>query len=111
VDERGERVGRNEDLFRTVNERVRDVNEAFSVVLEQTDFVCECGMRECVETVRMTLAEYERVRSDPTLFAIVPGHDFPEYERVVGGNERYAVVRKHEGGPADLARELDDRSD
>ena len=40
---RAERVGRNESFFREVNERVRDVNEAFSGLTGRGDFVCECG--------------------------------------------------------------------
>jgi hypothetical protein len=103
-------MGRNEALFRTVNERVKHVNDAFSLVLEQSDFVCECGRGDCVEHIRMTIGEYERIRADGALFAIVPGHEEVDVERVVEQNQRFAVVRKHEGGPATLARNLDPRS-
>jgi len=111
MDERSDRIGRNEALFRTVNERVREVNEAFSVVLEQSDFVCECGDGECAETIRLTLDEYEQVRADPTQFAVVPGHEIPDVETVVFANDRYALLRKDPGGPARLAAETDPRSD
>jgi hypothetical protein len=109
-DERAERIVRNEALFRSVNERVKAINEAFSVVLEQTDFVCECGIRDCTQTIRLTLAEYEQVRADSSHFAIAPGHEVPDVEDVIRRNERYAVVRKRAGLPRELAEDLDQRS-
>jgi hypothetical protein len=104
--ERVERMVRNEAFFREVNERVLDVNETFGVPAESGDFVCECGDAACVERIRLTLDEYRDVRRDPTLFAIVPGHELPAVEDVVATNEHYAVVRKRPGEPAEIAREL-----
>ena len=43
----------------------------------------------------MTLAEYERVRGEPTQFVMVPGHEAPEVERVVDATRRYVIVDKH----------------
>lgn len=57
-------------------------------------FVCECGNVECAETIEVTLAEYEAVRSQPTLFLIVPGHETDDFTRVLEQNERFAVVEK-----------------
>ena len=58
----------------------------------------------------MTVAEYERVRADPTHFAVLPGHEIPDVEDVVGRNEGFLVVRKVAGAAAALATELDPRS-
>ena len=104
---RAERVGRNEAFFRQVNERVREVNERFGIDRETADFVCECADSKCTERIELTMDEYRRVRSEPELFAIRVGHDLPEFETVVEESERFAVVRKHEGAPARIARELD----
>ena len=103
---RMERVGRNEAFFREVNERVRDVNEAFSGLTGRGDFVCECGDARCVDGITLTMDEYREVRSQPELFAIAVGHEMPDVEDVVGANDRFNVVRKREGGPAELARDL-----
>ena len=103
---RAERVGRNEAFFRQVNERVRDVNEAFSDLTGRGDFVCECGDASCVEGITLTMDEYRAVRSEPELFAIALGHELPDVEDVVRTNERFTVVRKREGEPAEIAREL-----
>jgi hypothetical protein len=109
VDERGEKVGRNEALFRQVNERLKELGEGFSLVSEQADFVCECGRASCAAPIRMTLADYERIRAQPELFIIVPGHETTEVESVVETGPGYEVVRKREGAPAQIARETDPR--
>ena len=107
---REDRIARNEALFRSVNERVRELatvrgsNEPQSVA-----FVCECGSAGCTATVELTIAEYEHVRADPTHFVVVSGHESPEVERVVERHERYDVVRKHEG-EAQIAIDTDPRS-
>src|SRR4051812_22063965 len=72
VDERAERIGLNESLFREVNERVRGINEAFSDILGDAEFVCECGQAECTDRIKLTLGDYERVRSEGTLFFVKP---------------------------------------
>jgi hypothetical protein len=109
VDERAERIGRNEALFRHVNERLREIGESFSLVSETGDFVCECGNPDCALTIRLTVAEYEGIRSDPELFFVVPGHEVVGVESVVEVRAGYEVVRKHLGEPAALARETNPR--
>ena len=86
---------RNEALFRQVNERVRDVSQAFAA-LDPTpvDFVCECGNQDCTEPIALRLHEYEAVRAEPTHFFVVPGHVIPEIERVVAEHNSYVVVEK-----------------
>jgi hypothetical protein len=109
VDDRERRFAENEALFRQVNERVKELNRGFSVVLERGDYVCECGSVDCVERVSLTPEEYERVRAEPTLFVVAPGHVAPEVESLVYAGDGYEVVRKNGGGPAEIARETDPR--
>lgn len=104
VDERQQRLGRNEALFRIVNDRVEDLNEAFAAITDEFEIVCECGDASCIQQLVIATEEYERVRRDPTLFIIVPGHEDATSESVVEEDRPgYVVVRKHPGGPADLA--------
>lgn len=110
VDERGLRIGRNEVVFREVNERLRELGEGFSLVSEVAEFVCECGDSTCTERVQLPLSEYERVRSDPKWFVIVPGHEILEYEKIVEANDGYTIVEKLPGGPAGIAIRDDPRS-
>lgn len=110
MDERGRRVGENEVIFREVNERLRELGESFSLVTELAEFVCECADTSCTDRIQMVLSEYERVRSNPKWFVIIPGHEVIDYERVISENEAYAVVEKLPGGPAGLAIRGDPRS-
>ena len=41
-----------------------------------------------------SVSEYEALRSEPNRFAVRPGHVFPEVERIVSENDRFAVVEK-----------------
>jgi hypothetical protein len=109
VDDRQRRIGENEALFRQVNERVKDVNRSFSLVLEHGDYLCECGDESCVERITLTAEQYERVRDDATHFVVRPGHVVPDVEEVVRREPGFEVVRKREGEPAELARETDPR--
>jgi hypothetical protein len=104
VEGRQERVGRNEALFRVVNEELESLNDTFAVPTRTFQIVCECGYGDCVERLDIPPDDYTRVRSDPTLFVLVRGHEDPTSEAVVEeADERYVVVRKHPGGPAELA--------
>ncbi len=110
MDERGLRVGKNEVVFREINERLRELGEGFSLVAEEAEFVCECGSTICTERLTMPLPRYEEIRSDPKRFFVLKGHEIPEYEKVVEESERYLVVEKLPGGPAGLAIKEDPRS-
>jgi hypothetical protein len=105
--DRGERLARNEAMFRSVNERVEEVVQPGPT--EAIDFLCECGDTECVEKITLTREEYESVRMDGAQFAIVSGHEIPAIERVVRRADRFLVVRKHPA-EAEIARETDPRS-
>jgi hypothetical protein len=106
IDRRKYQIARNEALFREVNERVQEVSEDRATVT--TDFVCECGDATCTETIALRDEEYELVRADPLLFAVVPGHEIPDVEEVVAENQRFNIVRKHVA-EAVIAQETDPR--
>ena len=110
MNERERRIGRNEALFREVNERVEHLNQSFDVADEPMELLCECGDDRCFEKIEVTREEYDRVRSTPTLFALVAGHESPDVEEIVDENDRFLTVRKRTGAPARLATELDPRS-
>lgn len=110
VDERAKRLGRNEIVLRDVNERLRELGEGFSLVAEEADFVCECANPSCTERIHMPLTKYEEIRSDPTRFFVVKGHEEPDVEKIVEETEDYVVVEKLPGGPAGIAIKEDPRS-
>jgi hypothetical protein len=106
------RAARNQSLYRSVNERVKEVNEAFESVLPFGDWVCECANVDCAEVVKLTTEEYESVRAEPVWFLVLPSdsHVVPDVERIVRRTERYWVVEKL-GVAADVAEREDARTD
>jgi hypothetical protein len=107
VGSREERVARNESLFREANERI---NEAQEEDPTESEYLCECGDPDCTAPVSLTLREYEDVRREPTHFAILPGHEDPEIEKVVAWSERFVVVEKTEPKAARIATREDPRA-
>jgi hypothetical protein len=96
MDARSARLATNEALYREVNERIHEVGETLRVLPdgELLEFHCECGQPDCVSLVSMSAAEYEHVRADNDRFAVLPGHEEDEIERVMERTERYVVVDK-----------------
>ena len=107
---REERLGANEALFREVNERVAEVTEQFIAGETHVDFNGECGDRDCAEQIAMTVVEYEAVRAAATHFAVVPGHEVPDIERVVARQQNYVVVKKEDPDAKEVALETDPRT-
>jgi hypothetical protein len=110
-DGRARRVGRNEAIFREINEQVDAINRGLADITDnQMHIVCECGDLLCVERLVVPLSRYEEVRSDPALFFIKAGHDKPDVEDVVEQADAFEVVRKKAGVPQQVAEQTDPRS-
>ena len=104
------RVGLNEAAFREVNERLNALNETFAPMTDNVSLVCECANGSCAERIDMTPARYEELRANPDHFAIVPGHEAPEVERVIERQAGFEIVQKVRGEAAQLAVETDPRA-
>ena len=91
---RQKRIAHNEASFRDINEHLEDGLRQVRHAPELQQFICECGDRSCESSVRLSFEEYEALRRDSRRFAVVPGHVFPETERVVAANDRDEVVEK-----------------
>ena len=96
MDARKARLATNEALYREVNERIHEVGASLQVLPdgELIEFRCECGSPECESLVSMNAGEYEHVRADNDRFALVPGHENGEIERVMERTDRYVIVDK-----------------
>ena len=108
MSERAERVALNEATSRELNEKIeqahpRSPDEYFRIV-------CECGRGDCTRLIAISVPEYEAVRSDSRHFVVLRAHVLPDVEAVVQETDRYTVVSKHEGTPAEIVREEDPRS-
>ncbi len=101
MEQRFERQARNEGLMRTVNDQLAAIDEratGWAGPEHQFVFQCECGRDEaCDGRVLMTLGEYEVVRSQRDRFAVLPGHENGQIERVVEqAAGRYLIVDKRD---------------
>lgn len=107
--DREERLARNEDHFRDINESLREKHVHATVVRSgPLPFVCECASVECTEAVELTLEDYRRVRRSSRRFIVVPGHEVPDVEIVVEVGEGFVVVDKvDEAGAAAAALDRD----
>jgi 5-bromo-4-chloroindolyl phosphate hydrolysis protein len=92
-DERELRAARNQSLFRSVNEKMRELNEAFGSADEYV-IACECADTNCVQTLSIREDEYVQIRGNPRHFAVLPGHVYPDVEKVVSETDAYVTVEK-----------------
>ncbi|MFL5923389.1 MAG: hypothetical protein ACJ743_10430 [Gaiellaceae bacterium] len=92
--EREIRAARNQAMFRAVNEKMTELNASFAELTGTYTIACECADAGCVATLEITPEQYEAVRREPKHFAVLPGHVYPDVERVIEELEYYTVVEK-----------------
>jgi hypothetical protein len=105
---RDERLALNEALFRQVNERLLEVSSRLGTIDSGPEFVCECPDEACTERIRLSVAEYEGLRSNPRHFVVLAGHEARSVERIVSDRGSYRVVEKV-GVPGRIAEDTDPR--
>ena len=110
-----DRNAETQNLYREVNERVAEVQRGFTGRMaadhpaELLEIFCECGHEKpCTGRIHVTPATYERVRSDPTLFLLLPGHGEASVENAIEHGNGYLIARNY-GQAADTARAGDPR--
>src|SRR3954454_7586882 len=85
----------NEALFRDINEEIETI--AFRLGNDDDhvyEFLCECANVDCDHRLRLSLDDYEGVRTNPVWFLVAPGHALPEIEDIVDRRGNYDVVEK-----------------
>lgn len=97
-----ERVGRNEAIFREVNERIVETNYELDVL--RLSIVCECAEAGCVEEIRIGAEDYRRAREEAAVFIVIPDHALPAVEDVVFAGDGFVFVRKR-GQAAEAAEQ------
>ena len=80
------------ELRRDVNERVHEPAGDEEVgTTGSRRYLCECDEQDCLETIELTVDEYEEVCDDLTLALVAPGHERAD-EQVVKRTGRFSVV-------------------
>jgi hypothetical protein len=83
-------VGETSLLFRSVNERIRELGP---VAPDRFfELVCECDDDRCAQVLQMDRYVYEALRGNPRLFILATGHERHESD-VVTRTDGYVVVQ------------------
>ena len=108
VSDRQARAAKTQSLFREVNERVREMNDQFNVLVPVSDWVCECANDRCFERIALARQDYEHIRATSTRFLVAAGdeHIWPDVDRIVERRDDYWIVEKTGRGAA-LAQQED----
>ncbi len=85
------RLTHNEELFRQVNE-ARE--ESASPDDLQLTVICECSDQSCTGRIRISAAEYRRVRESESRYIVLPDHVIPQIERIVADRGSFEIVEK-----------------
>jgi hypothetical protein len=100
------RAARAEINGRRVNEAIERGGDGSGSAV----FVCECGHLGCSDTVELSNAAYESVRTDFDRFLLIPGHEIDEVDEVVERHPRHLVVVKREPEARAMAHASDERT-
>ena len=93
------RAAKNQQLFRELNNAISKLrySSAFN------EYVCECGMKTCLEVIHLTHDEFDEIRLERSRFVVLPGHWSPKAERLVRETASYHIVERIEVVEAEAA--------
>jgi hypothetical protein len=95
VDDRHERIAKNETVFRAVNREIEHAEqEAGGGTDQPIEVICECGRPGCSGLISLTIAQYNDVHSQDDRFVVLRGHENPGLEKIVEEQADYLVVDK-----------------
>jgi hypothetical protein len=105
MDERHERIAKNETVFRAANREIEQADQEAGGGSDQLiEVLCECGRPGCGGVITLTVAEYDGVHSQDDRFVVLRGHESSEIEKVVEERAGYLVVDKF-GEAEDIVEE------
>ena len=105
-----QRAARNEALFREVNENIARLEERHGTTAAEPVFLCECANADCTDHVSVEPEVYARVREEPRLFIVLPGHEDTQLERIVETHRDYLIVEKT-GAAGEVAEQTQSNPD
>jgi hypothetical protein len=103
-----ERLGKNEAIFRDVNERI-EAGQLPADADQRVAFCCECARLGCNQLIEITIGEYERVRAHPRRFVLAVGHELDGIEKIVETASDHIVIEKI-GDAGEAAQDNDPRA-
>jgi hypothetical protein len=95
VDERQERIAKNETVYRAANREIEQAEqEAGGGADNLIEVLCECGKDGCSGLISLTIADYDGVHAQEDRFVVLRGHESSEIERIVYDKVTFLVVDK-----------------
>jgi hypothetical protein len=91
VNDRTRRVADNEQRFRVFNDQVRQVRAELDTT---STFACDAATPAAPPGSTSPRTSTPTIRTNLRWFAVLPGHDTPDLERVLGRTSRYLLVQK-----------------
>jgi len=88
-----DRAARNEEVFRSVNDRIEQGAEQHAVEAP-LPFHCECGRASCLARIEIPPRVYALIVRHRYRFMVVAGHEDAAIERVVERQPTHVVVEK-----------------
>ncbi|TMK79721.1 MAG: hypothetical protein E6G45_02730 [Actinobacteria bacterium] len=105
MDERHERIVKNEAVFRAANREIEHAEkEAGGGTDQLIEVLCECGREKCRGVITLTVAEYDGAHAQDDRFVVLRGHESAQIEEVVEERAGYLVVDKF-GEAEDIVEE------
>ena len=105
MDERDERIAKNEMVFRAANREIEQADQEGGAGPDQLiEVLCECGRQGCGGVITLAVADYDGVHSQADRFVVLRGHESTEIEKVVEERTGYLVVDKF-GEAEDIVEE------
>lgn len=89
-----EKAGRNEAIFREVNESIARLEGQLDSGSDSLPIICECARVDCVTQIEIGIEEYQSVRGHPDWFIVAPGHELLNVEQVIDRRHGYVIVEK-----------------
>lgn len=99
---REDRIARNEDLCRDLNERKAKWIEDGQLA---AGFRCECWNLGCADRINLSRSQWKEARSRANRFVVAPGHVVADFETVVEEYPHFWLIEKH-GEAGDEAEAL-----
>src|SRR3954449_2617051 len=70
--ERQVRAARNQMLFRSVNERIRELGEKVMPSVGEIECACECEDESCAEVISISIEEFRAIETGENQFIVKP---------------------------------------
>jgi hypothetical protein len=96
--ERELRAAQNQMMFRSVNNRIKELAVESGGSGTELEFACECADTTCVEKIPLSALQFLAIESEENQFMVLRGHEVDEVEDVIAERGGFLIVSKRGAG-------------